>query len=406
MMETVTQTQNERTSPSFILFLVWTFVAIARPQDYMSFLLPVRPILAMTILTLIVMFFEKKGLPEKLLSLPEVRLAVILYIVLLMGVPFAVHRGTALRFALTGLPAIIIYFIVSVIQLRSLRRLNLTAVVIGISILFSASLYTIEALNYPGARAGASEVYGPNDIAMVFTTFIPICLYLLLGDFSIRTKVLAATAVLLGTAGVMLSLSRGGALALGIVILIFLWSRAPEAKKAAKIAIAAVLIFVFAYNFSAVGARFENIGRDYNIDAPQGRLHIWKQSLALISESPFGSGAGCSRAALGFYRQEVGGTQLWQVTHSSLLQMAVEGGIPGFIIYALLNILAIANLRRIRRDKGHPLSHIAFFTQLSMYGFWVGGLLLSQAYSINLFVLLGISGALRYLYKHPEASSA
>jgi O-antigen ligase len=88
------------------------------------------------------------------------------------------------------------------------------------------------------------------------------------------------------------------------------------------------------------------------------------------------------------------------------LQAAVEAGIPGFIVFVLLNIVAIINLRRIRRDRGDPLSRLAFFVELSFYGFWTGALLLSLAYSVSLYLLLGLSAALRYLHGHSVTSGA
>jgi hypothetical protein len=61
------------------------------------------------------------------------------------------------------------------------------------------------------------------------------------------------------------------------------------------------------------------------------------------------------------------------------------------------------NLRRIRRSRGNPLSLIAFFVELSLYGFWVSGFFLSHGYSSNLYFLLALSAALRYLDKYkPE----
>ena len=102
-------------------------------------------------------------------------------------------------------------------------------------------------------------------------------------------------------------------------------------------------------------------------------------------------------------RAREGGLQAWQATHSSIIQILVETGIPGFVVFALLNIFAILNLRRIRRSRGHPLSLIAFFVELSLYGFWVSGFFLSHGYSSNLYLLLALSAALRYLDKYkPE----
>jgi O-antigen ligase len=190
-------------------------------------------------------------------------------------------------------------------------------------------------------------------------------------------------------------------LAFGTTVIIFLMGRAPKIGMIARVAIVAVLVLVSVNYSEIVEERFQNFGNDYNFSEENGRLNIWKQNVAIISENPFlGTGAGCSTISLGLYGAQVGGNQAWYSSHSSVFQFAVDNGIPAFIVYCILNILAIVNLRRIRRYEGHPLSNIAFFVELSFYGFWVGGLLLSHAYSINLFVLFGISASLTYFYRN------
>lgn len=205
----------------------------------------------------------------------------------------------------------------------------------------------------------------------------------------------------------MMSRSRGGVMALVVVIAFFLLSSVPRIRGAAKIAVVLILAFVFINYFSMVQGRFENMAEDYNLNDENGRINLWKQNLIILSENPvLGTGAGCSAVALGLWRAREGGTQTWLTPHSSVLQIAVEAGIPGAVIFVILNFLAVRNLRRIRRNRDHPLSRLAFFVELSFYGFWTGGLLLSHGYSIHLYLLLGISAALRHLYEYPALSTS
>ena len=406
-MASFDENSTERPGASFFLFLVWTFIIVARPQDYMSFLVPARPVLVMTILTLLAMFFDKTVSFRSLFGARELKLVLAFYLVMIASIPFAVNRGVAFRFAFIAMPSVLLYFSAAIIQVNSLKRLNRVMAVIAMSLLVSASFYAADALARRGFRVTVGQTYDPNDIAMLFATFIPAALYLLFGPYGIKMKMVSAAAVLLAAAGIMLSGSRGGFLAFAVILVTFLLSRAPRIRAFARIGIVALLALVFINYFAIVEGRFQNFGEDYNFSEENGRLNIWKQNLVLIAQNPvLGSGAGCSDVALGLYRAEVGGTQAWQVSHSSLLQFAVDNGIPAFIVFLVLNILAIANVRRIRRDRGHPLSNVAFFVELSFYGFWVGGLLLSHAYSINLFLLLGISAALRLLYENRHFRAA
>jgi O-antigen ligase len=165
------------------------------------------------------------------------------------------------------------------------------------------------------------------------------------------------------------------------------------------VAAVVLLAFVFMSYFSVVEGRFQDMGEDYNLVDENGRINLWKQNLAILGENPvLGTGTGCSAVALGLFRAREGGSQTWLTPHSSILQVAVETGIPGVFVFIILNFLAIRHLRRVRGDRDHPLSRPAFFVELAFYGFWAGGLLLSHGYSVNLYFLLGISAAIRYLY--------
>jgi hypothetical protein len=398
-MELTAERSKERINPSFICFLIWTFILVARPQDYLTFMMPLRPVLVISIITFAVMFLEARQGSRPLLQRTEVKLILALYAIMIVGIPLASHRGVAFRFVFTAMPLLIMYFTICIMQLTSLKRLNLVAGIIVVSVFFSASFYMQDALAHRGFRTKASQMYDPNDIAMIFATFIPMCLYILLGKHSVVMKIIAMAAALLGTAGIMLSGSRGGVLAFGVVAVFFLLGKTTGIKAFPKAVIIILLAFVFLNYFSVVEGRFQNIGSDYNISDEKGRFHIWKQNMAIMARNPIlGSGAGCSVIALGQYRANISGTKSWQASHSSLLQLGTETGITGLAIFAALNILAIVSVRRIRKHRDHPLANFAFFVELAFYGFWVGGLLLSHAYSVNLYLLLGIAAALKYLY--------
>jgi O-antigen ligase len=398
-METQSSVSTERLGPSFICFLIWTFIAVARPQDFMAFLVPLRPVLVICIITIGMMFLERVSFPRGMLRLSEVRLVLLLCLIMLIGAPFAVHRGVSFSFLTSVMPATILYFLVTVVQVRSFRRLQLTLAATAVSLLFCASLYVVESSAYQGFRAAASAMYDPNDVALLFTTFVPLCLYVLFAWQGRLMKVLSVAAACLAAAGTMMSRSRGGVLALAIIIVVLFLSSAPRIRGAAKVAAVVLLAFVFISYFSVVEGRFQDMGEDYNLVDENGRINLWRQNLIILGENPvLGTGAGCSAVALGFFRAREGGSQTWLTPHSSVLQIAVETGIPGVLVFIILNVLAIRHLRRVRGDRDHPLSRPAFFVELAFYGFWAGGLLLSHGYSVNLYLLLGISAAIRHLY--------
>ncbi len=406
-MEAQSNIAGERLGPSFVCFLIWTFVVLARPQDFVTLLAPFRPVLLICFVTMAMMFLERVAVPANMFRLSEVRLVLLLYLIMLVGIPFAVHRGVAFRFLTSVMPATLLYFLVGIVQLRSVRRLNMTMATIALSLVFSASIYIMESVAHQGFRGVASGMYDPNDIAMLFATLIPLCLYVLFAGHGRVIRTLSVVATCLAAAGIMMSRSRGGVLALVVVIVFFFLGSVPRIRGAAKIAVVVMLAFVFINYFSMVQGRFQNMAQDYNLNDENGRINLWKQNLVIVGENPvLGVGADCSAVALGLLRAHEGGTQTWLTPHSSVLQVAVETGIPGLAIFVILNILAMRNLRRVCRDRDHPLSRLAFFMELSFYGFWTGGLLLSHGYSVHLYLLLGISAAVRHLYVYPAISTS
>ena len=394
-----------RNKISFVFFSVWTFILIARPQDYFLFLVPLRPVLGISVLTMAAMFFGGIRLPRNLFRLREVRLILLLYLIMIAGIPFAVHRRVAFDFVLIILPRTLLYFFVFIILVQSVKRLNAIAWVAVISALFTGLFYIKDAIHSVslGYRLDASQTYDPNDIAMVFATYLPLSLYFLFSQEGVKKKFISITAAFSMVIGIMLSQSRGGVLALAVVLssmVLFKTSRWKASHKVATIAALSILSF---YYFVGLEQRFPDIKSDYNVTSEEGRLHIWKQNLAILSRRPvFGVGANCSAIALGLYRAERNGSQKWQVTHSSLIQLAVEIGVPGLVVVLMLNVGAILYLRKIRKSQDHVLSLLSFFLEICFYGFWAGGLFLSHGYSINLYFLLAMMATIRCLDENSD----
>jgi O-antigen ligase len=244
----------------------------------------------------------------------------------------------------------------------------------------------------------------PNDFAMIFSIYLPLCVYVLLSGKNFIRKIISTASICTLVIGIIMSESRGGIAALAIIACAMLFLRTSQWKGALKIITIVIIFAIGFYYFPRIETRFEGISNDYNLTDPAGRMHIWMQNLDLLSGHPvLGVGANCSAIALGFFRIAQHDEWLgWQASHSSILQVAVETGIPGFLVFLMLNVGAIYSLRKIRKTKNNDLSLLSFFIELSFYGFWASGIFLSHGYSINLYFLLGISAIIKRLYQNSE----
>lgn len=398
---------EERGKASFLCFSIWTFILLARPQDHLLFLVPLRPVFLISIVTLVTIFFQRFHLSKGILQLKQVQLVILLYVIMLLGIPFAVHKRVAFNFVFMIFPRTLVYFFVFLALVKSPKRLHAIIRIAFLSAGFTSLFYLKTVFLESGYRIDASGMYDPNDIAMFLVTFLPIAFYFTVAGKKNVKKVLSCLTGLSMTVGILKTLSRGGAIALAFVVASLVFFRTPGWRGTTKSLTIIAIFGLCLYYQDTVGQRFENLESDYNLTAEGGRLHIWRQSHALFWENPlFGVGANCSQIALGFYRASQDGYQAWQVTHSSLIQVAVETGIPGLIVFLLLNVGAILNLRRIRKTSENELCLLAFYVEISFYGFWVSALFLTHGYSIILYFLLAFSAAMRLINKKADMNQA
>src|ERR687887_1394801 len=109
----------------FRLFLVCSFVLLARPQDVLTFLQPFRLALVSTVIALLAFVFgnQRKNLAAAL-STPGSRSYLLFFLVMIVGIPFAYHRRFAFEGVLLLYSANVIFFVLLVSLVTSLHRLR------------------------------------------------------------------------------------------------------------------------------------------------------------------------------------------------------------------------------------------------------------------------------------------
>ena len=156
-------------------------------------------------------------------------------------------------------------------------------------------------------------------------------------------------------AGLLLTDSRGGILscALGVAFLCGLLVSRHQFRRLAWVGVGLCVLIAIYGGFLGLGRTLERFER---IDSGlAGRLNIYKHAFPLVGEFPWtGSGIGTFKDV--YFRvapPEGSGRVAWHYAHNDWLQLAIETGIPGFLVgvsVALFLFVAAWRQWRHRRD--------------------------------------------------------
>jgi O-antigen ligase len=401
-----------------IFMLLYAAVSVGRIQELIPALAPMRLGLITGGLALFVWLKAPGSLAEKIpIAHPVVRDVMILLGLGLLTIPLGVWPGHSLEFLVGVYLKTVLLFLLVIYWCRSLddvRRL-LWVCCVAVAILV-----------VPGVIAGQDELeryqgetlsYDPNDLALLFVVTLPFILYLY------STSGRKARMVLVGLAmlclyGMVLTRSRGGMLALVVVGgLILSRSRLSRSAKWNTVAAAVIVFGILAG--TAWKERIATIWdpqTEYDRTAG-GRTDIWQTGLMVLLTHPWGVGIDGFVTAEGNYH---GGAGKWNTAHNSFLQVAVELGVAGLLVFIRLLVETMKSIRRIefivkppsragpgqadqlplwrqlkKRSKGpgddQGLFQLSEAMEISIWGFLVAGFFLSQAYNSMLYIMLALA---------------
>jgi O-antigen ligase len=384
----------------FKLFLLCTFVLIARPQDILTFLQPMRPALVVTGLALGALVFGGR-LKELMvaLSIPESKRYLLFFAIMILGVPFAHHQGQAFWAVFSGYSVNVLFFVLLVSQVNSLERLKSLAWVICLSAVTYAGLGGI--LQIPqfddGRLSLVSGSFDPNDTAYVLVSLFPPCLYFVRYSEGLLKRLVAVAAVCCAIAVILLTGSRGGIVALGTVLTLALVTTKGGIEKGYKILFVLMLAGTWLLLEDRVDVEryltLSEVSADYNVTGEEGRLTLWQGAIALALENPLtGVGVDCFEYAYYLAREAAGNTYLrWHSVHNSLLQVAAEVGLIGFAVFLAINLRSFFCFYRVSKTPreqrlnsrdANELSALGGLMLLGFVGLLVSELFLTQGYSI------------------------
>ena len=290
---------------------------------------------------------------------------------------------------------------------RSMNRLAWILFVQAASVAAIAFASILHGHVKEGRLQGAlSGIYGnPNDLALAIDLTLPLCLALALVTKNIWKKIAWTIAMLAMIYAVVLTASRGGAIALVVAALVCLWQLGVKQRRYYLLLLAPLaVVAVWFYGGGSLEQRFAETSIDSGTNKPDSeaegsalqRKELLFRSLEVTATHPLlGIGPGNFPIISGN----------WHVTHNSYTQISAEGGIPALVLYLLILWRAAANLIAVgkypKAGSGTRLFSMALVA--SLFAYLVGSFFGSEAYQLFPYCLVAYTTALRLIVRRSQA---
>jgi len=365
---------------TYKIFSIYLFVMVARPQDYFTFLQPLRPALLLGVLSALALVFSKGGLQlNEVLRLSET-------IIMIIGIPFSLYRRQAFDFTFLMYSSNILFFFLFILGNNSFDRLRKSMFVIILSA-FAYAIFCLSGGSFRDGRFLFGTMFDPNGLAYFFISLLPLSLYFIIHNKG-RIKQGIIGLITFGTSILItiLTASRAGIIAFMITFITMVFTIKLSINK--KILLTSVLIVMSAMYYDRINidrySTIVNIEKDYNLTAEEGRLTIWKRSIKIILEHPIiGVGVTCFGEAIGTIRVEMDLPPKWQSAHNSYLEVAGELGLIGLFVFLSMSFGCLKHFYLLSKERGESkfgieLQTISRLLFLSTVGCLVGASFLSE----------------------------
>lgn len=395
---------------SFKILQLLVFIQFGRPQEFIGFLRPLRLALLLSILSLLFTIYSKDRLAFSVFKqIKESKLFIFLSLIMILGIPFSVHRRAAFDYFFFRYLSDIILFYLLVVHLHSIERLKKIIFVVAISVLFIAGMSLNHGF-YLGGRFYPGTMYDPNDFAFFLVSLLPIYFIYLEKNELLIKKLISITGILLSILITLLTGSRGGAIGLGFIFLFILFSKILIQKNATKVFFCLIAGFTILMSADRINIErltsITNLSSDYNVTSEGGRLEIWRRGLRLLIANPLtGVGVSCFANAIGNQRADDGVLPKWQVAHSSYFEIAVETGIIGFGVFVSLLFACLKNFKRLSSKQIESENAQTGFDKIpnsclvGLIAAMVCSIFLTQGFSLIFIFYYATSAVLRNLYE-------
>jgi O-antigen ligase len=262
----------------------------------------------------------------------------------------------------------------------------------AVVLLYGIAAVITHAPQLEGNRAGAYGMYeNHNDFTFLILMVLP---FAYVGVKLVRSRLLKLLLVLFLLAcitGTVLSLSRGGMIALVMMLALLYWSTTSGIRRAFGIvALAVIGAFGVAWQFAA---REENQAGHYTLeDSESSRYELWRAARKIIERHPI-LGVGSGR--FGDYARdyaELSHNNIGKVSHNTYLEVATGSGLLGLFTFMMMlwHIIKASTDRWRATPSGVP-PPLRLATQICIWTIMFRAMLDAKTYDWSFYFLAAMA---------------
>lgn len=386
--------------------LAWAWVAFMNPhREVYSFLQGTQLNLVIAILTIVGLLVARERIVPRLSP-------VLVLMFLLIVVWGSLTTFTSLSFDHSyaiwdrNIKTFLLALFVAILIDRP-SRIHAMILIIVISLGYWGTIATLQTL----ASLGTAPIRGPggtmiadaNHLALAMIMVLPLIEYCRHVSENRWVRLACIGGMFTTTIGILGTYSRGGFIALVVLMLLYLWRSHHRMFASVVVAVGVVVAaFVLPAQWSERMATIETAQEEDQ--SFQARLNAWRTSVNVALDRPF-VGGGYRATEIGSiyvrYKDPDDPRMKGLAVHSAYFQVLADHGFIGLALFGLMFLLAILNCRWVRR-KCAPvarlrwLAYLASMLEISFLAYAVGAAALSMAYYDAFIVLVVVSGLLKH----------
>lgn len=283
-------------------------------------------------------------------------------------------------------------------------------------IVISLGFYGLKGGIFTIVTGGAFHVLGPadsfiannNDLAQALCMTLPMMRYLQLQAKTKFFRIGMALSMLLTGVAILGTYSRGGLIALTVVLAVLLF----RSRRRMMVLVVFAMLAITAYQFMPAKwmSRMSTLHHASRTLSAQERFRTWKFAANVALHNPILGGGFEVYEDPAMWRKYAPEGAIERAVHSIYFRVLGEQGFPGLILFLALLFISLRNCARVRRATRDSIDDkwafdLASMLQVSLLAFMTAGLASTSAYFDLTYQIMAVTALLRGMVEeqHVEA---